>query len=234
MQQLENKTTQNCNIGINARMITEVLGGPLPAKAVDLIEISIGDSGVLKKEIDYSLLDEFRSLGKKFSIHGPYTNDYFCNMVNWCIRCNRNFEVMENVFTIADYLDAECVVLHGDKVQDDYHGAFLNVVCNLKRLAQMAADHSVTLVLENLHKEKVGDRVGILPHEIQAVLETVNAENLKFCFDIGHGNLAPNQYGFELTDSRTSWRRIFITCIFMTTWVSLKGQVNSLGTCILD
>jgi sugar phosphate isomerase/epimerase len=200
MQQLDKKTPSTFNIGINARMIKEVLDGPVNAEEVDLIEISIGDSGVLKEEIDYKLLEEFRCLSNKFSIHGPYTNDYFGNMVNWGVRSRRNFEVMEKVFTVADYLDAQFIVLHGDRADGDYREAFLNVIANLKQLAQMAADHALTLLLENLHKEKRGDRIGVLPHEILQVLETVDEENLKFCFDIGHGNLAANQYGFELTD----------------------------------
>ncbi|MCW4029999.1 MAG: sugar phosphate isomerase/epimerase [Candidatus Bathyarchaeota archaeon] len=201
MQQLDKKTSSTFNIGINARMIKEVLKGPIDAEEVDLIEISIGDSGVLKKEIDYKLLEEFRSLSNKFSIHGPYTNDdYFGNTVNWGVLSKRNFEVMEKVFTIADYLDAQYIVLHGDRADGDYREAFLNVIANLKQLAKMAADHSLTLLLENLHKEKRGDRIGVLPHEILQVLETVDEENLKFCFDVGHGNLSANQYRFELTD----------------------------------
>ncbi len=57
MQQLYKKASSTFNIGINARMIKEVLDGPVNSEEVDLIEISIGDSGVLKEEIDYKVLE---------------------------------------------------------------------------------------------------------------------------------------------------------------------------------
>ena len=182
-------------------MIKEVSDGPISAEAVDLIEVGIGESGVLKDgAVDYKRLDEFASLNNKFSIHGPYTNDYCGNAVNLGLKSHRNFEIMEKVFTLADYLEAKHIVMHGDRVQTDYREAFLNVIDNLKHLSKIAADHSLMLLIENLHKERKYDRVGVLPHELLQVIQSVNEENLKFCFDIGHGNLSANQYGFELAD----------------------------------
>jgi sugar phosphate isomerase/epimerase len=201
MQQLESKQISRLNVGINSRMIAEVSGGPIHAEEVDLIEVGIGESGVLKQGvIDYKRLDEFTALSNKFSIHGPFTQDYFGNKVDWGVKSNRNFEVMEKVFKIADFLDAQCVVLHGDQVQEDYREAFFNVIDNFKHLSKMATDYSLILVFENVHRQKTIDRVGVLPHEVLQVIQAVGADNLKFCFDIGHGTLSANQYGFDILD----------------------------------
>ncbi len=91
-------------------------------------------------------------------------------------------------------------MLHGDQVQSEYREAFLNVIDNFKHLSKMAADYSLTLLLENVHRQRHVDRVGVLPHEVLGVIQAVNEENLKFCFDIGHGTLSAKQYGFDIVD----------------------------------
>lgn len=182
-------------------MIKEVSGGPISACAVDLIEVSIADSGVIKNgAIDQARLEEFATLSNAFSIHGPFIQDYYGNAVNWGIRSERNFEVMDQVFKVADYLGAECVVLHGDKVEDTYEESFNNVVENFKRLSHMASDYCLTLLLENVHRQKDINRIGVLPHEVLQVIQAVGAENLKFCFDIGHGNLSAKEHNFDILD----------------------------------
>jgi sugar phosphate isomerase/epimerase len=184
-------------------MIKEVSNGPIFSEEVDLIEVGIGESGVLKNgEIDRTRLNEFSTLRNKYSVHGPFTfnHDYYGNAVNLGVKSNRNFEIMTEVFEIADYLDAEHVVMHGDRVETEYREAFQNIVANLKQLCKMAAEYNITVLIENVHKEKKNDRIGILPHEIQQVIRAVNEENLKFCFDIGHGTLAANQFGFDILD----------------------------------
>ncbi len=184
-------------------MIKEVSNGPIFSEEVDLIEIGIGESGVLKNgEIDHLRLEEFSTLRNKFSVHGPFTydHDYYGNSINLGVKNNRNFEVMAKVFEIADYLDTEHVVMHGDRVETEYSAAFQNVISNLKQLSKMAANYNITVLIENLHKEKKNDRIGIMPHEILQVIRAVDEENLKFCFDIGHGTLSANQYGFDILD----------------------------------
>jgi sugar phosphate isomerase/epimerase len=74
------------------------------------------------------------------------------------------------------------------------------VVENFRQLAKTAADQSLTVLIENLPKEKNGDKVGLLPQEVLQVIKAVNMDNLKFCFDIGHGTLSANQYGFNILD----------------------------------
>ena len=202
MQKLKTQALTRLNVGINSRMIKELYGGPISAFAVDLIEVSIADSGVLQKDavIDHKRLEEFATLSNAFSVHGPFIQDYHDNAVNWGLKSEHNFEIMANVFKVADYLGAECVVLHGDQVQEDHQEAYLNVVDNFKRLAKMAADYSLIILLENVHRQKAIDRVGILPQEVLAVIQAVNAENLQFCFDIGHGNLTANENHFDILE----------------------------------
>jgi Sugar phosphate isomerases/epimerases len=202
MQKLKTQALTRLNVGINSRMIKELYGGPISACTVDLIEVSIADSGVLQKDavIDQTRLGEFATLSNAFSVHGPFIQDYYGNAVNWGLKSEHNFEIMDQVFKVADYLGAECVVLHGDQVQEDHHEAFLNVVDNFKRLAKMAADYSLIILLENVHRQKTIDRVGILPQEVLAVIQAVGAENLKFCFDIGHGTLTANEHHFDILE----------------------------------
>lgn len=201
MQQIQNENLSSLNVGINSRMIKEVSNGPILAEEVDLIEVGIGESGVLKQgTLDYRRLDEFTSLKNKFSIHGPYTQDNYGNQINLGIKSNHNFEVMEQVFKVADYLTVQCIVLHGEKAEYDYREAFLNVIANFKQLSKMASDYSLTLLMENLPTELNTDKVGILPHEVLQVIESVKEDNLKFCFDIGHGTLSANLYSFDVLE----------------------------------
>ncbi len=182
-------------------MIREVSGGPVFSEEVDLIEVGIFESGVLKNgEIDHRRLEEFSTLRCKFSIHGPFTHDFCGNAINLCSKSNRIFEVMENVFKVADYLDAEHIVMHADTVQGDYSEAFLNVVSNFKQLAKMAANYNLVVLMENLHRERESNKVGLIPQEILKVIQLVDEPNLKFCFDVGHGTLSANQYGFNVLD----------------------------------
>jgi len=182
-------------------MITELSDGPISAKEVDIIEAGIGESGILKNgEIDLKRLEEFKTLTNKFSVHGPFIQDYYGNAVNWGLKSKRNFEIMAQVFKVADYLGAECIVLHGDQVQKDYRESLFNVIENFKQLTKMAADYSQIILLENVHRQKYVDRVGVLPYEVLQVIKAVDAENLKFCFDIGHGTLSANQYGFDIVE----------------------------------
>jgi len=107
---------------------------------------------------------------------------------------------MEKVFEITAYLDAEYVVIHGDKVNGDFRKSFLNLIYNLIHLSEMAEEYSITLLLENLHKENGFDRMGILPQEILQAVRAVNRDNLKVVFDVGHGNLAANMYNFDILE----------------------------------
>lgn len=186
-------------VGINSRMIKEISNGPVLAKEVDMIELGINDSKVLNGEIDYDRLYEIASLHTNFSIHAPYTNNRIEDInVDLGIRNEQNFKVMENVFKIASFLNAKYVVVHGDKVNGDFRKSFLNVISNLIDLSKMASEYSVTLLLENLHKENGYDRFGILPQEVLQIIESAKADNLKVAFDIGHANLAANLYKFDI------------------------------------
>ena len=185
-------------IGITSRMIKEISNGPILAKEVQLIELNLDNSQIVKEnKINCEFLDKLNSLGNKYSIHGPYDtspND------------NKNLEGMEKVFTIADYINAKYIVIHTAIINQDYRDAMLKAVSDLKRYCKIAAKHSIILLIENMVREKKYDRIGILPSEILQVIQLVNEENLKFCFDVGHGNLSANQYGFDIIDFVTVLR----------------------------
>lgn len=183
-------------VGINSVMIKEISNGPIFAKEIELIELNVENPEVLDSGvINYAFLDKVKSLGNKFSIHGPYA-DYG--------GVDRNLAVMKNVLLIADYLDVKSIVMHSNAVTNDYRDAMLKVIAALKQYCRVAAQYSVTLLIENMVRERKNDRVGVLPTEVLQVIEAVNEENLKFCFDIGHGNLAANQYKFDILDFVTA------------------------------
>ncbi|MEA3255302.1 MAG: sugar phosphate isomerase/epimerase family protein [Candidatus Altiarchaeota archaeon] len=186
-------------IGVNSQLIKEISDGPIQAKEVELIELSMKHSNVLNGTIDYGRLKEIRSLGTRFTVHAPYAKNGQPG-VDLGIRQGRNIEIMEKVFEITSFLDAEYVVIHGDKVNGDYRKSFLNLIHNLTQLTEMAEEYQVTLLLENLHKENGFDRMGILPHEILQAVELVNKENLKIVFDVGHGNLTASLYKFDILE----------------------------------
>ena len=186
-------------IGINSSVIKEISGGTVNSDEVDLIEFGVTGSMVLDRGIDYRWLDEVRSLDNHFSVHAPYTGDKPGEIgPDMGIRDERNFKLMRKVFDIAQFLDAEYVVVHGDKVHGDFRRSFLNTILNLKDLARMADDYSITLLIENLPDKNGYDRIGILPQEILSVVESVNEDNLRVVFDVGHGNLTASLYDFDI------------------------------------
>ncbi|XHH09050.1 MAG: sugar phosphate isomerase/epimerase family protein [Candidatus Bathyarchaeia archaeon] len=188
-------------VGINSLLIKEISNGPIYAKEVDLIEINFDESKILNEgTVNYDRLEELKALGNKFSIHGPYTN--YCSNIKFGlgIECKWNIEGMRKVLAAADYLNADSIVLHGDVVTGDYRDSMLNVIVNLKELSKLAKQYSITLLLENMIREAKNDRVGVLPEEILQILKIIDEENVKFCFDMGHGNLSASLYKFSILD----------------------------------
>lgn len=185
------------NIGINSPMISE-FGGPINSREVDIIELDMARLDILNENIDYELLEELASLDTNFSIHAPYASVENKNIrVDLGNKRRRNIKVMEKVFEIASYLNAEYVVIHGGNANGDTRTSFLNTISNLKDLSEMAKDYSVTLLLENLHKENGGDKIGILPHELKQIIESIARDNLKIVLDIGHAFITSILYKFD-------------------------------------
>jgi sugar phosphate isomerase/epimerase len=186
------------NVGINSPMIEE-FGGPISPSEIDLIELGIEKSGVLNGKIDYEMLDKLASLGKKFSIHAPAADAQNEDIrVDLGKRNRKNIEVMENVFEIGALLNAEYVVIHGGDADGDFRISFLNTISNLKELSRIADDYSITLLIENLFKERNHDRIGVLPHELAQIVESVAEENLKIVLDVGHAFITSIRYDFDL------------------------------------
>ena len=188
-------------IGINSSVIKEISDGPVMAEEVGLIEFAVAGSMVIDGAIDYNWLDEIRSLDNHFSIHAPYTGDKPGETgPDMGLRNEQNFKIMRKVFDIAYFLDAEYVVVHGDRVNGDFRRSFLNTVLNLNDLSRMAHNHSITLLIENLPSKNGYDRIGILPQELLSVVESVNEDNIGIVFDVGHGNLTSSLYDFDIME----------------------------------
>ncbi len=186
------------NIGINSRMIDR-FGGPIHPSEVDLIELGIEDSKVLDEEIDRDMLDELASLNTKFSIHAPYASSNENIRADLGKRSKKNFEIMEKVFEIASILNAEYVVIHGGNASDDPRYSFLNAISNLRDLSEIADDYSITLLLENIRRGRDRDKIGILPHELLQIIESVAKDNLKIVLDLGHAFLMSVLYAFNVS-----------------------------------
>lgn len=186
-------------IGISSRNIKELSNGVIQANEVELIEVS-GKDLIKEGKLNRKLLNKLSSLETHFSIHAPYSSPTHGDLVDLGIIRGKNFKLMKAIFEAASFLGTEWVVIHGDKINGNPRKSFLNLLFNLKTLTKLAKDYSITLLLENLHKEKGWDRFGILPQELLAIISLVNEENLKITLDVGHAFLASNLYGFELTD----------------------------------
>lgn len=187
------------NIGINSRMINK-FGGPIHPNEVDLIELGIEDSKVLGEDINRDMLDELASFNTRFSIHAPYASTENENIrVDLGKRSNKNVKVMKKVFEIASFLNAEYVVIHGGNASDDPRYSFLTAISNLRDLSDIADDYSITLLLENIRRGRDRDKVGVLPHELLQIIESVAKDNLKIVLDIGHAFLMSVLYEFDLS-----------------------------------
>jgi sugar phosphate isomerase/epimerase len=185
------------NIGIDLRNIYEITNGVIYANEVDLIEVG-GKDLIKGGKLDWELLNKLSSLDIHFSIHAPYSSPTNEDLLDLGIIREKNFKVMKAVFESASFLGTEWVVMHGDKINGNPRKSFLNLLFNLKTLSKLAKDYSITLLLENLHKEKGWDRFGILPQELLAIINLVREENLKITLDVGHAFLASNLYGIDL------------------------------------
>lgn len=180
------------HVGITSRMITEISGGPLPASETELIELNLDHPEVIKNgEVNYRFLDRLLALGNNYTIHGPYVV---------YPEESRNLALMRCVFRIARYIDARYIVIHTGVVRTDYRDALLKTVASLRQYSKIAAEYQITLLVENMVRERLYDRVGVLPREVLQVIEWVDEENLKFCFDAGHGFLSARQYGFDILE----------------------------------
>jgi len=184
-------------IGIDSRNIKEIRNGVIYASEVDLVEVG-GKDFIKEGRIDWETLNKLSSLDTHFSLHAPYSSPTNENLLDLGTVREKNFKIMRGIFEAASFLGTEWVVVHGDRISGNPRKSFLHLLFNLKTFSKLAGDYSITLLLENLHKEKGWDRFGILPQELLAIINLVREDNLKVVLDVGHAFLAANLYGFDL------------------------------------
>nr|QNO51561.1 hypothetical protein FJOHDBIG_00009 [Methanosarcinales archaeon ANME-1 ERB6] len=197
-------------VGVNSRLVREISRGPLSLSYLDveLVELGFDDVALLDRylEINHAMLWGLDSFDVAFSLHAPTSDAREPNLrVDLGKMLRHNFRVMERVFEIASLIDITHVVIHGGDIiagenRDKFAGvpyrkAFVNTVRNLKLLAALARDYSVTLCLENL----CDDRVGSLPVELLALLHAADAD-IYVTFDAGHAFIIAERYGLSLSD----------------------------------
>ncbi|MFA4640327.1 sugar phosphate isomerase/epimerase family protein [Pyrococcus kukulkanii] len=179
-------------VGVNSYIVREISGHGIPIEEldVDLIELGFDDIEVLTEEgINWSSLDLLSTLNVGFTIHSP-TSDGRTIAVDLGRYSRRNIRIMENVFRIAQALNARYVVIHGGDIHESYHKAFINTKRQLMELATIAEEYGVKLVIENL----LDNRIGTFPHEFIPMFE----DNVGFCFDIGHAFITARKYGLDV------------------------------------
>jgi sugar phosphate isomerase/epimerase len=196
-------------VGVNSRLVREISRGPLslPYLDVELVELGFDDIALLDRylDINHAMLWGLDSFDIAFSLHAPTSDAREPNLrVDLGRMLRHNFRVMERVFEIASLLDITHVVVHGGDIIAEngdkfagvpYRKAFVNTVRNLKLLAALAREYSVTLCLENL----CDDRVGSLPFELLALLHAADAD-IYVTFDAGHAFIIAERYGIPLSD----------------------------------
>ncbi|RLG31923.1 sugar phosphate isomerase/epimerase [Methanosarcinales archaeon] len=195
-------------VGVNSRLVREISGGPLSLSylGVELVELGFDDVALLDRslEIKHAMLWALDSFDVAFSLHVPTSDAREPNLrVDLGRMIRHNFKVMERVFEIASLLDITHIVVHGGDIIAEnvdkfagvpYRKAFVNTVRNLKLLAALAREYSVTLCLENL----CDDRVGSLPVELLALLHAADAD-IYATFDTGHAFIIAQRYGIPLS-----------------------------------
>ncbi|MCW3128741.1 MAG: sugar phosphate isomerase/epimerase [Methanophagales archaeon] len=195
-------------VGVNSRLVREISGGPLSLSylGVELVELGFDDVALLDRslEINHAMLWALDSFDVAFSLHVPTSDAREPNLrVDLGRMIRHNFKVMERVFEIASLLDITHIVVHGGDIIAEnvdkfagvpYRKAFVNTVRNLKLLAALAREYSVTLCLENL----CDDRVGSLPVELLALLHAADAD-IYATFDTGHAFIIAQRYGIPLS-----------------------------------
>jgi len=195
-------------VGVNSRLVREISRGPLSLSYLDveLVELGFDDIALLDRylEINHAMLWALDSFDVAFSLHVPTSDAREPNLrVDLGRMIRHNFKVMERVFEIASLLDITHIVVHGGDIIAEnvdkfagvpYRKAFVNTVRNLKLLAALAREYSVTLCLENL----CDDRVGSLPVELLALLHAADAD-IYATFDTGHAFIIAQRYGIPLS-----------------------------------
>ncbi|AEH24149.1 sugar phosphate isomerase/epimerase family protein [Pyrococcus yayanosii] len=181
-------------VGVNSYIIREISGHGFSVDElpVDVVELGFDDTPVLSEEgIDWEVLHGILSLDINFTIHAPCSDGKNVS-IDLGVNSRRNIRIMENVFKIAQLLDARYVVVHGGDIRESYHKAFINTRKQLMEIATIAEDYGIKLVVENL----TDNRIGAFPHELLPFLE----ENVSVCFDIGHAFLTSMKYGININE----------------------------------
>ncbi len=177
-------------IGVNSYIIKEISGKgfSIDELPIDVVELGFENVGVLtEKGIDWEILHDLLTLDVDFTIYGLCSDGRNVS-VDLGVNSRKNVEIMENVFKIAQMLDAKYVVVHGGDIKDKYHKAFINTRKQMMELSAVAEEYGVKLVIENL----TDNRVGAFPHELIPFLDV--------CFDIGHAFITSLKYGFSMEE----------------------------------
>ncbi|WP_456395993.1 sugar phosphate isomerase/epimerase family protein [Thermococcus sp.] len=179
-------------VGVNSFIIREISGHGFSVDElpVDVIELGFDDMPVLTPSgINWEVLHELLSLNVDFTLHAPCSDGNNIKL-DLGVNSRKNIRIMENVFRIAQILDAEYVVVHGGDIGNNYHRAFINTKRQLMEIATIAEEYEVKLVMENL----TDNRIGAFPHELLPFLE----KNVSVCLDIGHAFLTSLKYGLDI------------------------------------
>ena len=181
-------------LGVNSYVVREISknGISIDNLPIDVIELGFDDIPVLTEDgINWEMLHNLATLDVDFTIHAPCADGKNVS-VDLGINTRRNIRIMENVFVIAQTLNAKYVVVHGGDIGESYHRAFINTRIQLMELATIAEEYGVELVIENM----CDNRIGAFPHEMLPFIE----QNVSVCIDIGHAFLTSLKYGINIRE----------------------------------
>jgi sugar phosphate isomerase/epimerase len=116
--------------------------------------------------------------------------------------------VLRSTVDFMALIGAKLLVLHPGYVPNELLYRYLPIrkahkifIDSLKGIAAYSRKHDITICVENLppylDRYLFGDRIDMLV----SIIEEVDEENVKICYDFGHGYSSSNYYLFDFTES---------------------------------
>ncbi|OKY77858.1 MAG: Sugar phosphate isomerase/epimerase [Candidatus Methanohalarchaeum thermophilum] len=176
---------------------------------IQQVELYCG-SPFLKKWNTSDYIEEIKKIKEELntqdlnsSVHSPH---YDLNISTWNSGVRKVvLEEIKKTFKAANLIGSNLVVVHPGYVPSrkfSREKALQKMIDNLRELVDVAENFDIMIGLENLSRHSKA--LGVLPRELNMVLDEVDSKNLGITFDVAHANtissMSPVEYIQEIGD----------------------------------